>query len=377
MAAVSDAWVNRRDEVLEQSARLTEAISRAIPTADALPAEEALAAAYRDIVGFVRPDQRWLRRRPQVPPTADPRVPAPHPPSSRGQSGERRCCAGPSTKWPTAGSTTSSEVASPGTRWTTSGWSPISRKCSTTTPNWPGSTSGPGIELDEPRFIEVARSTLDYLLTDLHHPDGGFYSAEDADSEGVEGKFYVWTLSELTEVLGEEDATEAARFFGASRHGNFEGSNILYRPTREPWTDRIESIRKRLLEARAAGSGPGSTTRWSPPGTAWRSERWPRPAPHWRRATTWRQRSEPARFLVENLIADGVGDEVLAPGPGPGARVPRGLRQRWPSASSPSTRRPASSTGTRCERTLASSIPTRFGDPGGRSLRHRAGRGDT
>ncbi len=95
------------------------------------------------------------------------------------------------------------------------------------------------------------------MLTDLHHPEGGFYSAEDADSEGVEGKFYVWTLGELSDVLGEEDAAEAARFFGATRHGNFEGSNILYRPTSDPMTDRLEAISRRLLEVRAQRVRPG------------------------------------------------------------------------------------------------------------------------
>jgi hypothetical protein len=114
-----------------------------------------------------------------------------------------------------------------------------------------------GIELDEPRFVEVARSTLGYLLGELRHPKGGFFSAEDADSEGVEGKFYVWTTQELERVLGPDDAAEAARFFGATPHGNFEGSNILYRPTAEPSTDRIESIKVRLMEHRATRVRPG------------------------------------------------------------------------------------------------------------------------
>jgi uncharacterized protein YyaL (SSP411 family) len=114
-----------------------------------------------------------------------------------------------------------------------------------------------GLEIDEPRFIEVARSTFDYMLRQLRHPDGGFFSAEDADSEGVEGKFYVWTLGELEEVLGPEDAAEAARFFGATPHGNFEGSNILYRPTSEEWTEKIESMRSRLVAARSGRVPPG------------------------------------------------------------------------------------------------------------------------
>jgi uncharacterized protein YyaL (SSP411 family) len=114
-----------------------------------------------------------------------------------------------------------------------------------------------GIELDDSELIGVARSTIAYMLTQLRHPDGGFYSAEDADSEGVEGKFYVWTVGQMEEILGPEDGGEAARFFGATPHGNFEGSNILYRPTSEPWTDRIEDIRGRLLAVRSERVRPG------------------------------------------------------------------------------------------------------------------------
>jgi uncharacterized protein YyaL (SSP411 family) len=114
-----------------------------------------------------------------------------------------------------------------------------------------------GIELGEPDFVEVARSTIAYLISDLRHPSGGFYSAEDADSEGAEGTFYLWTTDELDQVLGPEDAAEAARFFGASPHGNFEESNILHRPTSDPWSDRIESIRSRLLRHRATRVRPG------------------------------------------------------------------------------------------------------------------------
>ncbi len=113
-----------------------------------------------------------------------------------------------------------------------------------------------GIEFEKPGFVEVARSTLDYMLTDLRHDDGGFFSAEDADSEGVEGKFYVWSLDQFDEVLG-EDAAPAATFFDVTASGNFEGSNILHRPTGDPWTDQIESARTRLLGERAKRIRPG------------------------------------------------------------------------------------------------------------------------
>ena len=75
-------------------------------------------------------------------------------------------------------------------------------------------------------FRTVATETLDYMLADLGQADGGFSSAEDADSEGEEGKFYVWTFDELTEAAGDAAAI-AAVHFGVTAEGNFEGSNVL------------------------------------------------------------------------------------------------------------------------------------------------------
>jgi uncharacterized protein len=82
------------------------------------------------------------------------------------------------------------------------------------------------------RHRRVVEETVDYVLRDLRHPDGGFYSAEDADSEGEEGKFYVWSLDELTEVvaaagLTDAEAAEVAGWWGVTKGGNFEGHNIL------------------------------------------------------------------------------------------------------------------------------------------------------
>ena len=75
----------------------------------------------------------------------------------------------------------------------------------------------------------VAGETLDYMLRDLLHPGGGFFAAEDADSEGVEGKFYVFDYGEFHEVLGPDDGPPAAAYFGVTRPGNFEGTNVLHR----------------------------------------------------------------------------------------------------------------------------------------------------
>ncbi len=73
----------------------------------------------------------------------------------------------------------------------------------------------------EARFAEVARETIGYVLRDLTHPEGGFYSAEDADSEGKEGKFYCWTRAEMAAALAPDEFAVAARYFGVTEHGNF------------------------------------------------------------------------------------------------------------------------------------------------------------
>jgi uncharacterized protein YyaL (SSP411 family) len=73
----------------------------------------------------------------------------------------------------------------------------------------------------EARYAEVARDILDYVLRDMTHPDGGFYSAEDADSEGHEGKFYCWTQAELAKLLTSGEFKVAARYFGITEPGNF------------------------------------------------------------------------------------------------------------------------------------------------------------
>ena len=75
-------------------------------------------------------------------------------------------------------------------------------------------------------YRRIAEETLDYILREMTGPEGGFYSATDADSEGEEGKFFVWTPAEIESVLGDE-AGIFSGFFGVTQGGNFEGSNIL------------------------------------------------------------------------------------------------------------------------------------------------------
>ena len=78
------------------------------------------------------------------------------------------------------------------------------------------------------RYHRIVYETVGYVLRDLRHPDGGFYSAEDADSEGVEGRFYVWSLEELEELCG-DDLPEIVRHFGVTARGNFEDPHTGFR----------------------------------------------------------------------------------------------------------------------------------------------------
>ncbi len=82
----------------------------------------------------------------------------------------------------------------------------------------------------DPVYARVARETFDYVLGRMTAPDGPFYATEDADSEGVEGKYYVWTLDEIDSILGAERAKVFATVYDVTPHGNWEGHTILNLP---------------------------------------------------------------------------------------------------------------------------------------------------
>ncbi|HEV7807411.1 MAG TPA: thioredoxin domain-containing protein, partial [Solirubrobacteraceae bacterium] len=102
----------------------------------------------------------------------------------------------------------------------------------------------------------TAEETLDWILREMTGPEGGFHSALDADSEGVEGKFYVWSMDELRDALG-DDFDVAVAWFGAGDQGNFEGANILESRGAEPEPQVRERIRAALLQRRSARVRPG------------------------------------------------------------------------------------------------------------------------
>ncbi len=95
----------------------------------------------------------------------------------------------------------------------------------------------------------VAEETLDYVLEDLASPDGGFYSSRDADSEGEEGAFYVWTPGELASLLDRDTARIVSRVYDVSETGNFEGRNILHLPHDLEAVARQEGMARKELDA--------------------------------------------------------------------------------------------------------------------------------
>ncbi len=101
---------------------------------------------------------------------------------------------------------------------------------------------------------QVGERTLDWALREMRAPEGGFYSSLDADSEGEEGRYYVWTPSELREALGDR-AQDAIAHFGVTERGNFEGSNVLVATGPPP--EDLDAIRARLLAVRARRVRPG------------------------------------------------------------------------------------------------------------------------
>jgi len=122
-------------------------------------------------------------------------------------------------------------------------------------------------------YGRVVEDTLDYVLREMRSEEGGFYSSQDADSEGVEGKSYVWTLDEIRQVLAEEDARLAIKYLGITERGNFEGTNILSQAAE---IDELSSalglarseieaatarVKARLLNARSQRAAPGRDTK--------------------------------------------------------------------------------------------------------------------
>jgi uncharacterized protein len=121
----------------------------------------------------------------------------------------------------------------------------------------------------DPFYEQIVRETLDYVLREMTLPDGGFFSTQDADSEGEEGKFYVWSENEIRAILGPELVSLACRVWGVTQEGNFEGHNILFRALSDvedarllgllldEFQTRLSEAKRKLYEERAKRIWPG------------------------------------------------------------------------------------------------------------------------
>lgn len=113
-------------------------------------------------------------------------------------------------------------------------------------------------ELGHERYRRIATETLDWAISEMLDPSGGFYASLDADSEGVEGLFYTWTSAELEEALGDR-ADQVMSAFGATTEGNFEGRNVLHFPAGVPpakLDPELEEARRDLLSTRSSRIRP-------------------------------------------------------------------------------------------------------------------------
>lgn len=107
-------------------------------------------------------------------------------------------------------------------------------------------------------FKRIAIEIYDYILREMTSAEGGFYSTTDADSEGEEGKFFVWYQEELYDLLGDEDGDIAVEYWGVTPGGNFEGHNILHVPNEDGVVaDRLDAIKDKLYAARTQRVHPG------------------------------------------------------------------------------------------------------------------------
>ncbi len=268
LEAISHAWTNRRTEVQAQADELTRNIGRRLPPAENLPGHDRVVAAYRTLAGHFDAEHGGLGGAPKFPqaPVLEflTRV------AGSDWAAEAQIIL----------TTTLDKMASGGIRdHLGGGFSRYSVDRAWLVPHFEKMLYDNAdlarhylraFQLTgERRYRRVAVETIEYLLRDMTHPGGGFFAAEDADSEGVEGKFYVFDHDEFHEVVGREDGPPAAAYFGVTPEGNFEGSNILHEAVpvkavagrfgmaRHEMEALLARARERLLVRRATRIRPG------------------------------------------------------------------------------------------------------------------------
>ncbi len=234
MASVLEAWTTKRSELEEQATQLTRAIQRQLPPAAGLPTPDVLTRAVATVLGSVDHEFGGFGGAPKFPqPTTLELLLRTF---VLGRTGGREAEVGSAI-------TTALDEMSRGGIYDqiAGGFARYAVDRIWLVPHFEKMLYDNALlarvylrawqTFGDAEQLRTATETLDYLARDMRHPEGGFYAAEDADSEGVEGKFYVWEWSDFAAALG-DDTSLAAGIYGATAEGNFEGSNVLFLPQR-------------------------------------------------------------------------------------------------------------------------------------------------
>ena len=166
----------------------------------------------------------------------------------------------------------------------------------------------------DPLYRRIVEETLDYMTREMTDPAGGFYSAQDADSEGVEGKFFVWRPEEVIDLLGKDEGELFNSYYGVTRKGNFEGRSILHVASgrsaargmsEEESQSTLRRWKKRVLAARSERVAPGLDdkvlTSWN--GLAMRA--FAEAGAAFGRSDYVEKANTNAKFILETLVRDG------------------------------------------------------------------------
>ena len=266
LGGIAEAWTERRDEVVTQGAKIAEHIARVgmLSASEEPLTDEITRAAFSRLREAFDDRTRRLRRRAEVPTADDARVRAPMR-RARVGAGVARSSRPRSTGWPTAGSTTTSAAGSHATRRTRRGTCRTSRRCSTTTPSWRGSTPGRGRSRATTGTDAWRRRRSSTCSARCSTPRAGSSRRRTPTAKASKGSSSCGRWDELVALVGPAVAT----CFGATPSGNWEGTNVLWRPRAiadvaaehglpaDELAAEVEDARRMLFEIREGAGTPG------------------------------------------------------------------------------------------------------------------------
>ena len=261
MRAVDDAWHNKHDELLEQASQLTEAVGRMaqLPAGDSLPGHDVVERAVQALFDQFDPEWGGFGGAPKFPQTMSLEVVL-QAWTKTGRAALKRML------------TVSLDAMASGGMYDHlgGGFARYSVDRQWLAPHFEKMLYDQALlariylhawlATGESRYRQVVEETIDYVLLELQDPLGGWYSAEDADSEGEEGKFYVWSPAEAMAVLGLDAGSGACDWYEITPGGNFEGHSIPCRLHHRGLIERpaeIERARLVLLAHRNTRVRPG------------------------------------------------------------------------------------------------------------------------